>query len=174
MEMKTRCSFCNQWFEVDSYAHLVQCPFCGKETGAMTPKQIRELDESIAKQKRSTTITLIVVLIITALLIWGFVSCVSSCKSAEKERAKEESIYGSQSMACSLVIQSIERRLLNPKRADIDIDYPNIKQDKEKKTFTITGMVEAPNAFGAMLLKPFSATVQYDGYGYKLINLNLE
>ena len=77
-------------------------------------------------------------------------------------------------MACSLVIQSIERRLLNPKRADIDIDYPSIKQDKDRKTFTITGKVEAPNAFGAMLLKPFSATVQYDGYGYKLIDLQME
>ena len=152
--MNIKCPQCHREYDIK----LDLCPFCGKPAVGPVAKCIWG----------------VIFIIVPILLIWGIVSCVSSCKNAEKERAKEESIYGSQSMACSLVIQSIERRLLNPKRADIDIDYPNIKQDKEKKTFTITGKVEAPNAFGAMLLKPFSATVQYDGYGYKLINLNLE
>ena len=171
--MQTRCWYCKEWFEVDSYNKEVTCPKCGKKMHPMTPKQIREDDEKQKKQKRSNIRFSIGCLVVVGLITWGLVSCISSCNESSRERNKEEAVYGSKSQACVLVEQAIEKRLLNPKRSNIDFDFQNIRFDKETKTYTIPGTCEAQNAFGAMLMKRFVAKVQYDSFEYRLISLDM-
>lgn len=144
------CPHCKQKYDVA----LKTCPYCGKEAYGPVARYF------------NCVAAIFTVGVFTFLLF----SCISDCNDSARNRL----INGSQIDAGYLVIQSIEKQLLNPKRSDIKIDYSQILFDPSTKTYVIPGTVEAPNLFGAMLLKKFVAEVVFDGQGYKLTKLDIE
>lgn len=149
--MKIKCPHCHTEYDVA----LDLCPHCGKP--AMGP--------------REKYFWYGIVVIVPILLIFGFFSCVSSCKSSNEAYQKEKETEGSLYQAKILCEQRIKNMLKAPSTAKITFENKN----KIGTTYTFSGYVDAQNSFGAMLRKPFYIRLEFEpGKGYKILKFDFE
>jgi hypothetical protein len=137
-----------------------QCPKCKEWIN----KQATVCPRCQSKQPASAGATVIAVIIVGGLCLWGYRSCSSVVDSPEaREAAAKRSTYGDKVGAFTMAATFVEKRLKAPGTADYGWQAPSeCVTDLGEGRYLVKGWVDAQNSFGAKLRTHFTCTVKYE------------
>ena len=71
------------------------------------------------------------------------------------------------------VEHQVKQQLMNPSDADF-CGYSKATVTQSGNTYSVSGYVDATNAFGGKLRKRFSATIHVKGERYKVVSMSID
>ena len=164
-DLKTRCLYCEQWFNVQDYDGATKCPHCGQTTGKHTPGEIAKWDAADEKKRkkakwenRKLYLQGGAMLLVFGLIVWGLLACFQSCRETIRENEARRSEQGDIYRAKELCEKKVRSVLVAPATAKITYEKEEYCGDC---LYAFSGYVDSQNGFGAMIRSHFAAVISY-------------
>ena len=157
------CPYCLQGIQISSISEeIIYCPKCNGQIVNYKKTKISNKNE-----KKVNIIPIVLAIFYGSIIIgilFGVVSCITSCNEHQREQRRLEAEYGSISGARMFCRQRIENMLKVPSTANIvfSSDYGS------KGEYSFSGYVDAENYFGAKIRRNFRAVVVYNKGNYEM------